>query len=79
MKAKFINPIKVSNQKYYDLIFENENDEIIYRGHISFEFDTNTNEMEMKCLEIAENIFVESGQKIIIQEIKIYNPESWQF
>lgn len=79
MKAEYINPNKVGNQKYYDLIIENDLNEIIYRYHLSFDYLASNSEMIDRVYQVVDNINAESEDTITIQEIIINNPEAWQF
>lgn len=75
MKAEYINPYYSNNVKYYDLIFIDSNDEIVYRCHLSFDINAGVNEMMIRCLEIAENVFQDLENKIIIEEISVNNKQ----
>lgn len=79
INAHFINPFKIQDQKYYDLIFENELNEIIYRGHLSFPYVATNQDMENRCNDIVYNLNLENEEQIVINQIHIDIPQSWQF
>lgn len=81
MKAHFVNPYKSGNRKDYDLlIVENDNtsidyNEIKYRFQLSFVFTDDDIVLENEAKRILNSI----DETLIINEIIIDKPESWQF
>jgi len=74
MIVHFINPQKIGQYKYYDVLLV-EDDNTLYRLNMGFIFSESENVMEEQVNNILQNL---DPTKIITQVI-IDTPVSWQF